>query len=451
MIHLYEYQNASAIPFEWGELETFLDEIWKNREISSYFLEEERSQGGQRFIQYLHKSREIRSSKYVGVIHFQGEKINLFPKIFHDPSQPTTDEKAVAIQQHLLWWLSYCKKIKFPAYQAPTSSTHQDFFEVLIYLFSKYTRELIHSSIFQQYEETERELSFVKGRIDITNYLQNQFGRGNAHKLPCIFDSFEMDNRFNRIVKYVANLLFRTTQNPENKRLLREILFIMDEVSDVPAKAEDCRNLRFNPMFGAFETVRDYCTLFLSNCVSFDFKNDLKLFAFLVPMEALFEDFLYGFLERELPEFKSKSQRSDTYLDEGKNFQIRPDLFIESPNKTWIADTKYKMVYHLHSDGRHGISQSDLYQMITYGIRFKIRDIALFYPNTVQNIGELEKSFTIVDELAEGAEISIQAFQVTIINHLLLSGAFDGKMGIKAIFEETTNNLRERLRTILLS
>lgn len=56
--------------------------------------------------------------------------------------------------------------------------------------------------------------------------------------------------------------------------------------------AEQCSRISFNPMFGEFETVRVYCQLFLTNCISFDYKNDLKLFAFLLPMEYVFEDFI---------------------------------------------------------------------------------------------------------------------------------------------------------------
>lgn len=448
MIHLFEYQNSASIPFDWTELESFLDDIWKKREVSSYFNDGERVEEGQRFLNYLHKSKEIKSNKYIGVIHFKGEKINLLPKIFHQNHLEYNDNQIAGIQQHLLWWLSYGKKIKFPSFSSPTSKANSDFFEVLIYLFSKYTRELLHSSIYQNYVESERELSFVKGRIDTNAYVNNQLSRGNAHRLPCVFDSFEMDNPFNRIIKYVAKLLFQSTQNPDNKKHLREILFLLDEVSDVPARAEDCSRIQFNPMFGAFETVRDYCTLFLSHCVSFDYKNDLKLFAFLIPMEALFEDFIFGFIEKELPELTTKGQRANTYLDEERNFKIRPDLFIETPVKTFIADTKYKIIYH-SGDGKQGISQSDLYQMISYAIRFKVKDIVLFYPSTVHEGSEVSKSFHIHDELADGTSISIQAFQVPIIHHAMIQDGWDSTQKLQDVFEPTTMALRERLREIL--
>lgn|GEM_PF-6106324 len=89
-----------------------------------------------------------------------------------------------------------------------------------------------------------------------------------------------MDNKCNRIIKYVSQLLFNVTSNIENKKYLREILFILDEVSDEKASAHECAKITFNPMFSDFETIRDYCILFLNNSISIDYKNDLKLFAF---------------------------------------------------------------------------------------------------------------------------------------------------------------------------
>lgn len=269
MINLFEYKNK--IPFEssMDDLEGFLDTIWNNREKSGYYNSEEDNDKieSQRFLQFLHKTREIKSNKYVGVIHFNGQKINLLPKIFYEEGKTYSRDEINQIQNHILWWLSYCRKIKFPNYQTAIGNTQSDFFEVLIYLFSKYTRELLTNSIYQQYEEINRELSFIKGRLNTTAYIRENVSKGRWHHLNCTFDAFVFDNEFNRIIKYVTNLLFQVTQNQDNKKNLREILFIFDEVSDEPATAEQCAHIHFNPMFSDFETVRDYCYLFLSNAI----------------------------------------------------------------------------------------------------------------------------------------------------------------------------------------
>lgn len=450
MINLFEYQNKVDIQASYDGLEGFLDEIWNSREKNPFYSENGSDNiESQRFLQFIHKSNELKSNKYVGVIHYEGIKMNLLPKIFYDSGKDYSTDEVNQIQNHILWWLSYCRKIKFPNYQASLGSAKSDFFEVLIYLFSKYTRELLNSSIYQQYEEVNRELSFIKGRLNTNEYINENLSKGKWHKLNCTYDAFVLDNEFNRIIKYVTTLLFNVTSSQDNKKNLREILFILDEVSDERATAEQCSRISFNPMFGEFETVRDYCHLFLTNCISFDYKNDLKLFAFLLPMEYVFEDFIFGFIDKELEKVSAKAQRSDKYLDEGKAFNLKPDLWLKTDYKSLIADTKYKIVYSDEKDPKKGISQNDLYQMLAYAVRFEVDEIILFYPNTIKQRQEEETEFTIKDALANGKEIFIRAFQLPIINRELLESDINTKADLNSLFESTKHELKNQIERIL--
>ena len=441
MINLFEYQNKVDIQDSFEGLEGFLDEIWNSREKNSFYSKNGNDKiESQRFLQFIHKSNELKSNKYVGVIHYEGNKINLLPKIFFDSEKEYQTNEVNQIQNHILWWLSYCRKIKFPNYQASLGSAKSDFFEVLIYLFSKYTRELLNSSIYQQYEEVNRELSFIKGRLNTNEYINENLSKGKWHKLNCTYDAFVFDNEFNSHNKVCYYSLFNVTSSQDNKKNLREILFILDEVSDERATAEQCSRISFNPMFGEFETVRDYCQLFLTNCISFDYKNDLKLFAFLLPMEYVFEDFIFGFIDKELEKVTAKAQRSDTYLDEGKAFNLKPDLWLKTDHKSLIADTKYKIVYSDEKDPKKGISQNDLYQMLAYAVRFEVDEIILFYPNTIKQGQEEETELTIKDALADGKEISIRAFQLPIINRALLETDLEAKTDLSELFESQDKN-----------
>lgn len=451
MINLFEYQNKVDIQASFEGLEGFLDEIWNNREKNSFYSENGNDKiESQRFLQFIHKSKELKSNKYVGVIHYEGSKINLLPKIFYGSEKDYSTNEVNQIQNHILWWLSYCRKIKFPNYQASLGSAKSDFFEVLIYLFSKYTRELLNSSIYQQYEEVNRELSFIKGRLNTSEYINENLSKGKWHKLNCTYDAFVFDNEFNRIIKFVTTLLFNITSSQDNKKNLREILFILDEVSDERATAEQCSRISFNPMFGEFETVRDYCQLLLTNCISFDYKNDLKLFAFLLPMEYVFEDFIFGFIDKELEKVTAKAQRSDTYLDEGKAFNLKPDLWLKTDDKSLIADTKYKIVYSDEKDPKKGISQNDLYQMLAYAVRFEVNEIILFYPNTIKQVQEGETELTIKDALADEKEICIRAFQLPIINRKLLETDLEAKTDLSELFESTRLELINKIEKILV-
>ncbi|MBL0027522.1 MAG: hypothetical protein IPO98_22260 [Saprospiraceae bacterium] len=225
--------------------------------------------------------------------------------------------------------------------------------------------------------------------------------------------------------------------------------FILDEVSDIQATAYECANIQFNPMFSSFETVRDYCTLFLRNCVSFSYKNDLKLFAFLLPMEYVFEDFIYGFIDKEIDEIQATAQNTSTHLDKEKVFALKPDLLLQIDGRRVITDTKYKVVYADEKDLKNGISQSDIYQMLAYGVRFKINDIVLLYPDTVKQEALQQSSIIVRDEFTNDVEVNIKAFQVPVINRTLLNDYTMAENGtISDVFEETKLALIGRIREI---
>src|SRR5690606_5709687 len=101
MTNLFEYQNKETFKEEhFDDLEVFLDDIWAKREKSSYYYDEEDNRvEQQRFIQILHKNKTLKSNKYVGVIHFEGETINLLPKIFYNPKNQE-EPNVNAINKH---------------------------------------------------------------------------------------------------------------------------------------------------------------------------------------------------------------------------------------------------------------------------------------------------------------------------------------------------------------
>lgn len=452
IINLFEYQNKETASAHLEELEAFLDDVWKNREVSKLFADNENGVSDrQNFLQVYSKSHELKSNKFVGCIQFNDVRLNLLPKIFHVVGKEYTPSEVSQIQNHILWWLSYCRKIKFPNYQTSLDGSKSDFFEVLIYLFSRYTRLLLGNSIYQQYEEINSELPFVKGRLNTSAYVQQNLSTGRWHKLNCTFETFTVDNAFNRIVKYVTILLYNVTNNSDNRKNLREILFILDDVSNVKATPEQCAAIRFNPMMSDFETVRDYCQLFLSNCISFDYKNELKLFAFLLPMEYVFEDFVFGFIDKELESVKAKAQRCDVNLDEAGQFALRPDLFLKTDDKSLIADTKYKIVYSDDTDPKKGISQSDLYQMLAYSIRFDVNEVILFYPNTYTDTLEHSGRLLIKDQLAGGKDITIKMFQIPIIDRDLIGKPFEKQQLLSDLFADTQVLLKSKLEKILCS
>jgi 5-methylcytosine-specific restriction enzyme subunit McrC len=202
-------------------------------------------------------------------------------------------------------------------------------------------------------------------------------------------------------------------------------------------------------MFEDFEVVKDYCYLFLRNSISLEYKNSLKLFAFLLPMEYVFEDFIFGFIEKEIDWIDAKAHNASKYLDSAHKFGLNPDLILKIGPKEIIADTKYKIVYKDERDPKNGISQNDLYQMVAYAIRFKINEIMLFYPDSVRD-NVLNSDKLIIKEEFSGMDITIDVHQLSIINRdMFLLGYSHNSIRLDEEFKEVKDNLIDRLKEII--
>lgn len=63
-----------------------------------------------------------------------------------------------------------------------------------------------------------------------------------------------------------------------------------------------------------------------------------------------------------------------------------------------------------------------LYQALAYAVRYKIDEVALLYPDTIQNFQNDATGFTIRDEFADQIDAKVTAWQLPVINRELMNG-----------------------------
>ena len=95
--------------------------------------------------------------------------------------------------------------------------TTQSFLEVIIYYFAYYTEKLLSEYQYYGYHIKEEESSAVKGRIKFNKYFKN-IAEGNWQNIPIEYNQFQIDNRFNRIIRYVSNCYMIFLQRKEQTR-----------------------------------------------------------------------------------------------------------------------------------------------------------------------------------------------------------------------------------------
>ncbi|MBK6989185.1 MAG: hypothetical protein IPH33_13755 [Bacteroidetes bacterium] len=155
---------------------------------------------------------------------------------------------------------------------------------------------------------------------------------GKWQNFYCIHEPFVYDNLFNRIIKYVTRRLSSVSDNFLNKEKLNEILFLLHDVSDDMISAADCDKVQLNPLYEDHKQILELCKMFLSNQVIDMESDDSRNFCFMVPMEYIFEDFIFGFISDKWPELRIRNQSTDYLaLNEGEEV-FKSEMIFTSMN-----------------------------------------------------------------------------------------------------------------------
>ncbi len=221
------------------------------------------------------------------------------------------------------------------------------------------------------------------------------------------------------MVKYVAFSLMKTTKVDTSRALLRQLLHLLDDVGDQVCTLEDCRRIVFNSTQREFIPILGYCKLFLSHSlIQFDNKR-FDTFCLLINMDALFEKFVSNFLISHfqgVDGLQISRQKSDLFLTESGLFQLRHDIYVEREKRPLlIIDTKYKPTMFSSPDGKGGISQGDMYQLLSYCVRRNCNEAILLYPKYQNDQSPEMISFDVKDVFAD-KNICIRAAKLDLIN-----------------------------------
>lgn len=442
-IKLFEWQSAE-LELSKEQMRGFvlyLNETWQNRvrylEVDDDSDNDQEASKEQRFFSFTGDGK-ITARNYVGAIQYEDIRIEVYPKTFKN--NETHDYSTY--QLNLLYWLSYCRKIRFPFSLVDLSTTDFDeYLELIIYIFSNYTNDILNEQPFQAYQEITEETDYLKGRLHFDNYVTQNVITGKWQNFHCTHSPFIYDNLFNRIVKFVATRLSSITRNSLNQERLSSILFLLHDVSDVPITASDCDKVTLNPLYSDLRNVLSLCDMILSNKM-IDIKSDSNQnFCFLIPMEYVFEDFVFGFINDHWSKINFRSQ-SEGYLamreDKGV-FKIKNDIYLKDQ---LIIDTKYK-IRKQENGSKGGVSQGDLYQMIAYAIRRDCPNVTLLYP-TVKDADNRDVSFTIPSgDLSEELTIDIRSVDITFEDYANTNDVIKERFkAINLIFDEDSIKMK---------
>ena len=171
-----------------------------------------------------------------------------------------------------------------------------------------------------------------------------------------------------------------------NHQLLQQV---SNPFSDIPPSNNihaDWQSHHVDRTMQHYESVMQWIRLFLFNERLATFAGSEENVSLLFPMEEVFEDFVTYSFRRYQKEFDLVAQgppKALATIDNRPVFNMKPDIALKQQGAVqFILDAKWKRV-DVNSDGlKHGISQSDMYQLFAYGKNYKCKTVALVYPKS---------------------------------------------------------------------
>lgn len=332
--------------------------------------------------------KALRAGQVVGILTADGVELEILPKI----DVPGEGDAANGqIRQKLVHMLSIALDMEIDGGTLTQLSWQRDhLLEILIGLFGRKLSAAVRQGMPRRYVGQEEDLRALRGRLDMVRQFSTH--AANPSRLACQFDELSPDIALNQIMKAAVHRLRRLARSPDNRRRLAELDFAYADVGSVPvpklrwdAVQIDRTNVRWRDLLALARFL-------LGDRFQTSSMGEQAGFSLLFEMNTLFEQYVGQLVKRALrgSSMTVHLQGGRRYclssLEDGRQaFQTKPDIVIKQGTEVvQIIDTKWKRIAARIDDPKHGVSQSDVYQMMAYAQVYGCSNLTLLYPHHVE-------------------------------------------------------------------
>ena len=390
------------------------------QELYNYWLENKESQ---KVFSFENKNC-LKATSYVGVIQTKNLSIEILPKIYNQKNKLITRNIFIEMLKPLF-------KINSLMLKEANLSTvkNKNIYEIFISLFIESVDKLIHRGLKSHYHLTEANQYFLKGKLKFNQHIKENF----IHKERFFveFDEYMQDRAENRLIKSTILLLINKTKKYENKKALRQQLFIFDDISLSNNYDRDIAQINLNRGMEHYETALKFAKLFLKENSFSSLRGDSNIFAILFSMEKVFENYIEFVLynSRSILNIKKivTNGYSGDYLlkNESSNLiGLEPDYLLEMEDGTKIiTDAKWKLLEV--NNNKIDISSSDAYQIFSYLHFYNAQNKAYIFVPRTSNNRDLELNYNIKLSKKSIKIITIDILEIIKNNHILKNNFFE--------------------------
>ncbi|NLY19445.1 MAG: hypothetical protein GX045_11080 [Clostridiaceae bacterium] len=329
----------------------------------------------------------IQIINYVGFFATRELRLQILPKILADTTSVGFSEEeqkqiALNIMFKLLYFSGYLNVKNIPKPQQMQSYEY-DLLEIYISIFTQQLEILLKRQVHRSYEICRENQQIIRGKICFHDTLTENAYRKHLHVVE--YEEFTQDNLLNRILKETVCRLHKITQSEANRRALKICLLYLGDVNRITLTGEVFARIRFNRLNQEYNPVFQLARMFFYHLQPGSWQGEQQTYSFLVPLNALFEYYLYHWIKKHknfLFHPKARICYQSPYIRlaesiDGGAFLLKPDITVleNESDMICIIDAKYKDIQN--------VSQSDIYQMLAYAAGFDCTSICLVYPRFI--------------------------------------------------------------------
>ncbi|PHR54383.1 MAG: hypothetical protein COA44_13280 [Arcobacter sp.] len=387
----------------------------------------------------------LKATSLVGIVQTKTLSIEILPKIYNN----ITDCDAVKndcrnIFTEMLKPLLDINEVQIS--KADLSSIkNKNIYEMFISMFIEHLEKLIHRGLKSEYVSKEDNQFFLKGKLKFKEHIKQNYI--HKERFYVEFDEYLQDRVENRLLKSTIQLLLKKTNDYENKRALRQQLFIFDEVQLSTNYDIDISKINTHRGMEYYEMPLKFAKVFLKDQSFSSLRGKDNVFALLFPMETVFEKYM----EFVLNNSKDNLGIDTVLVNGGKNeyllsngdcqmARLQPDYLLEMKDGTEIVtDAKWKVLEAKENETKGcstvNISSGDVYQIFSYLHFYKAKNIAyLFVPKT-EDTQKVVLTYKTDNYSEDGVKIDLKIQILPIDLNDLINGEQKHKLN-KGIFDE---------------
>ena len=339
----------------------------------------------------------ITAKNYVGVIVMNdGTTIEILPKIY-------SEKREVSLEESKSIFLKMLRALRSSSYKSFQSANldvcKMDVFEIFIRMFIDEVVGIVKRGIKSSYEVIEENSNCFKGKIKFSE--QVKYNYAHQERVYIAHDEFTVNRPENRLLKSTLSFLYSKTNSNKNKKDIKTLLEAFSDVSLSKNYDADFSKIVPDRNTANYTTALIWAKVFLKGKSFTSFSGSNVSLALLFPMEQLFESYIAMLIKKSLvPKgftVLTQDRKYHLFDEPDKKFLMKPDIVVTKKDKTFVLDTKWKVLYN--NKANYGISQADMYQMYAYQKKYTAHNVTLIYPKTENISSEQKIKFTSNDNV----------------------------------------------------